>query len=94
MPKKKPSALDALTRLNEERRVLETRGAEARRAAALELGLAVLDAGGATLGMARLRELVIDAVAGEKPAPGKGDRDLVREKTAAAPAPSGEGSHG
>ena len=94
MPKKKPSALDALTRLNEERRMLETRGADVRRAAALELGLAVLDAGGASLGMARLRELVIDAVAGDKPAPRKGDRDPDHEQTAAATARSGEVSHG
>ena len=94
MPKKKPSALDALTRLNEERRVLETRGADVRRAAALELGLAVLDAGAATLGMARLRELVIDAVAGDKPAPGKGNRDRDHEQRSAAPARSGEDSHG
>ena len=94
MPKKKPSALDALTRLNEERRMLETRGADVRRAAALELGLAVLDAGGASLGIARLRELVIDAVAGDKPAPGKSDRDPVAKQAAAAPARSGEGSHG
>jgi hypothetical protein len=61
--KKKPSALEALTRHDEERRALETKGTELRRAAALELGLIVLDAGGSRLGADALRQLVEDAVA-------------------------------
>ena len=94
MPKKKPSALDALTRLNEERRMLETRGADVRRAAALELGYAVLDAGGATLGMARLRELVTHALADERPAPGKGDRKSASQQMSAVLEKGGEDNHG
>lgn len=58
MAKKKPSALDALARLNDERLALEARAAELKRAAALELGLVVLDAGGADLGPGRLRDFV------------------------------------
>ena len=49
MPKKKPSALEALVQHDEERRAFEDRGAEIRRAAALEIGSAVLDAGGGVL---------------------------------------------
>ncbi|WP_156680478.1 DUF6437 family protein [Sphingomonas profundi] len=94
MAKKKPSALDALTRLNEERRVLETRGADVRRAAALELGYAVLDAGGADLGIARLKELVTFATAGENPAPRKDDPALAPGSEPMTPAKRGEGSHG
>jgi len=94
VPKKKPSALDALTRLNEERRVIETRSVDIRRAAALELGNAVLDAGGATLGTTRLRELVIEAVTGDKPAPKKGDRNAGSEQTPGVAVKRGEDSHG
>ena len=57
MAKKKPSALKALAIVNDERVALEARAAELRRAAALELGMVVLDAGGADLGPARLRDL-------------------------------------
>ena len=56
--KKKPSALEALARLNDERAQLENRGAELKRAAALELGMIVLDAGGGAIGSATLKELI------------------------------------
>ncbi len=58
MAKKKPSALEALARLNDERAQLENRGAELKRAAALELGMIVLDAGGGAIGPAKLKELI------------------------------------
>nr|WP_302477389.1 DUF6437 family protein [Sphingomonas sp. ID1715] len=61
--KKKPSALEALARLNDERAQLENRGAELKRAAALELGMIVLDAGGGAIGPAKLKELVARIVA-------------------------------
>lgn len=65
MAKKKPSALETLARLNDERRALEDRAAEAKRAAALELGMVVLDAGGAAISPPKLRELIgLAAVAG------------------------------
>ncbi|MBB3473602.1 DUF6437 family protein [Sphingomonas sp. BK345] len=73
MAKKKPSALDALTRHDEEQRLLESRREELRRAAALELGLIALDAGGGALGAEGLRQairLALDGNGGE-PAPGK-----------------------
>ena len=62
MAKKKPSAQDALTRHDEERLAMQTKGAELRRAAALELGLIVLDAGGSRLGTDALRRLIAGAV--------------------------------
>lgn len=63
MAKKKPSALEALARLNDERAQLENRGAELKRAAALELGMIVLDTGGGAIGPAKLKELVARIVA-------------------------------
>lgn len=63
MAKKKPSALEALARLNDERAQLENRGAELKRAAALELGMIVLDAGGGAVGPAMLKELITRIVA-------------------------------
>lgn len=63
MAKKKSSALKALAMVNDERVALEARAAELRRAAALELGMVVLDAGAADLGPARLRDLVAKAIA-------------------------------
>lgn len=63
MAKKKPSALKALAIVNDERVALEARAAELKRAAAIELGMVVLDAGGADLGSARLRDLVAKALA-------------------------------
>lgn len=63
MAKKKPSALEALARLNQERRLLEDRGAELRKAAALELGTVLLDAGGAAIGPSKLKEIIANVVA-------------------------------
>lgn len=73
MAKKKPSALDALTRHDEEQRLLESRREELRRAAALELGLIALDAGGGALGAEGLRRAIRLAlnVNGCEPVPGK-----------------------
>lgn len=62
VPKKKASALSALARHDSERRALEDRGAELRRAAALELGFAVLDAGGAGLSLAEVKSVIAAAV--------------------------------
>ncbi|TVV72755.1 DUF6437 family protein [Sphingomonas solaris] len=94
MAKKKPSALDALTRLNEERRLLETRGADVRRAAALELGHAVLDAGGANLGITRLRELVTSAIAGDNQSTRKEDHGGVPRSDPTTAVKHAEESHG
>lgn len=58
MAKKKPSALEALARVKNERAALESRAADLKRAAALEVGLVVLDAGGAELDPHHLRSLV------------------------------------
>lgn len=63
MAKKKPTALQALAIVNDERVALEARAAELKRAAALELGMVVLDAGGADLDPKRLRDLVARALA-------------------------------
>ena len=63
MAKKKPSALEALARLKNERAALESRAADLKRAAALEVGLVVLDAGGAELDLHHLRSLVSHACA-------------------------------
>ena len=73
MAKKKPSALDALTRHDEERRLLESRREELRRAAALELGLIALDAGGGALGAEGLRQAICLGLNGNggEPAPVK-----------------------
>jgi hypothetical protein len=78
--KKKPSALDALTRHDEERRLLESRREELRRAAALELGLIALDAGGGALGAQGLRQAILLALKGDRgqPAPLRtGSRDCA-----------------
>lgn len=86
MAKKKPSALEALTRHDEERLAMQTKGAELRRAAALELGLIVLDAGGSQLGVDALRRLVAGAV-------GAAPRDRpARERPGTAPAAPGTGA--
>jgi len=77
--KKKPSALDALTRHDEERLAMQTKGAELRRAAALELGLIVLDAGGSRLGTDALRRLIAGAV-------GAASKDRASEKAAGSAA--------
>ena len=62
VPKKKTSALSALARHVDERRALDDRGAEIRRAAALELGQAVLDAGGTALSLAEIKAVIAGAV--------------------------------
>ena len=61
MAKKKPSALEALARVMNEGAALESRAADLKRAAALEVGLVVLDAGGADLEPHHLRSLVSHA---------------------------------
>jgi hypothetical protein len=97
--KKKPSALKALSQVNDERVALEARAAELKRAAALELGIVVLDAGGADLGPARLRDLVAKAVAaGPDAAPrtvfGKGESMAVAMQAKPTPSVSAEADHG
>ena len=75
MPKKKPSALEALVQHDEERRAFEDRGAEIRRAAALEIGSAVLDAGGGVLTSKELTAAVeagLRSRQGSTPAPTHG----------------------
>lgn len=62
MPKRKASAIDALARHNDERRIMEDRGAELRRAAALELGLAVLDAAGESLSIGEVKQAIAAAL--------------------------------
>ncbi len=99
MAKKKPSALEALSQVNDERVALETRIAELKRAAALELGMVVLDAGGADLGPARLRDLVAKAVAAGPDATLRllsGKAESMRAATQAKPTPSvpAEADHG
>lgn len=58
MANKKPSALEALAKVKNERAALESRAADLKRAAALEVGMIVLDAGGGELGPEKLRSLV------------------------------------
>ena len=62
MAKKKPSALDALAKLDEERAALSEKEAALKREAALELGAAVLAAGGAILRPERLRSIIVSVV--------------------------------
>ncbi|PAX09041.1 DUF6437 family protein [Sphingomonas lenta] len=90
MAKKKPSALDALARHNDERRAMEDRGAELKRAAALELGLAVLDAGGAGLSLTQVRQAISSALGSGKK---NVDRQAVMSASGAAPEQSGGNSH-
>jgi hypothetical protein len=97
--KKKPSALKALARLNDERLALEARAAELRRAAALELGMVVLDAGGADLGPARLRDLISKAVAAgpdaaSRTVSSKGESMAAATQTKPTPSVSAEADHG
>lgn len=99
MAKKKPSALDALARLNDERLALDARGVDLKRAAALELGLVVLDAGGAELGPIRLRDLVLKVIANGPDAvlrslSGGRERGDQTAKTKATPLPSAETDNG
>jgi uncharacterized membrane protein len=60
--KRKISALAALSAFAEEQREREKRANELRLAAALELGLAVLDAAGVGPDLEALRRLVVEAV--------------------------------
>ena len=99
MAKKKPSALKALAMVNDERLALEARAAELRRAAALELGMVVLDAGGADLGPARLRDLVAGALAAgpgaaTRTVSGKGQRMAAATKVEPKQNASAEADHG
>lgn len=99
MAKKKPSALKALAMVNDERLALEARAAELKRAASLELGMVVLDAGGADLGPARLRDLIAKAVAagpdvGSRTEPGKGESMAAATRAKPAPTVSAEADHG
>ena len=98
MAKKKPSALDALARLNEERRALEDRGAALKRAAALELGMIVIDAGGAAIGPAHLKTLIAQIVgigveAACQRLAANGDPAMTARKPKGAPEPE-EARHG
>ncbi|WP_375272276.1 DUF6437 family protein [Sphingomonas sp.] len=90
MAKKKPSALDALTRHDEEQRLLESRREELRRAAALELGLIALDAGGGALGAEGLRTAIRLALNGNGGEPAAG-RTRLRDGTVQPPV-KGEGN--
>ncbi|SFR99526.1 DUF6437 family protein [Sphingomonas jatrophae] len=72
MAKKKPSALDALTRHDEEERRLASLRDALRQAAALELGTIVLDAGGGALGSEGLRVAIRKALGGTSQDPGVG----------------------
>lgn len=63
MARRQPTALDALTKLRNERRDLDAREAEARRAAALELGLIALEAGADRLDPSNLRAIIAQAAA-------------------------------
>lgn len=89
MAKKKPSALDALTRHDEEQRLLDSRREELRRAAALELGLIALDAGGGALGAEGLRQAIRLALQGNGGEPA-GGRTRPRDERI-QPAVKGEG---
>ena len=89
MAKKKPSALEALTRHDEERLAMQTKGAELRRAAALELGLIVLDAGGSRLGTDALRRLIAGAV-GIAPKDRRAEKEAGSLSTEPAPPPAAE----
>lgn len=83
MAKKKPSALDALTRHDEEERRLASLRDALRQAAALELGIIVLDAGGGALGSEGLRQAIRHAL--DNPAPQR------RPVAAGAPKSGGTG---
>jgi hypothetical protein len=62
MARKSPTALDALQKLRTERQELESREAEARRAAALELGMIALDEGADRLDASIFRMTIAQAV--------------------------------
>ena len=62
MPKRPMSTLDALARHHEQQQIAREAGEALRRAAALELGSIVLDAGGSTLGVDGVRQAIESAV--------------------------------
>ena len=62
MARKSPTALDKLQKLRSERQDLEAREAEARRGAALELGMIALDAGADRLDVSVFRTTIAHAV--------------------------------
>jgi Family of unknown function (DUF6437) len=64
--KKTVNALNALNKLIEEQKALAERAEAARTAAALELGMVVLDAGGVALTAGQLKVAVEAAVAAAK----------------------------
>ena len=68
MTKKKRSALEALGAFEDEQRARDKKAEELRHAAALELGRAVLEAGGAALPLAVIKTLIQDAVRAAAPA--------------------------
>lgn len=78
MAKRKPSALDALAKLDQERAALNERETALKHAAALELGTAVLAGGGVALHPDRLKKLVACIVA-------VGPEEALRRLLAAAP---------
>lgn len=71
MAKKTVNALSALNKLIEEQKALAERAAAARTAAALELGIVVLDAGGVALTAGQLKAVVEAAVVAAKTTPAK-----------------------
>ena len=71
MAKKTVNALNALNKLIEEQKALAERAAAARAAAALELGTAVLDAGGAALTAGQLKAAIETAVTAASVTPAK-----------------------
>ena len=77
MTKRRKSALDALGAFEKEQSERAKRAEELRRAAALELGYAVLDAGGAVLDVATLRGIVGHAVRAAEAASAKPRKSVV-----------------
>jgi hypothetical protein len=69
--KKTVTALNALNKLIEEQKALAERAAAARAAAALELGTAVLDAGGAALTAGQIKAAIETAVTAASATPAK-----------------------
>jgi hypothetical protein len=96
--KKKPSALDALAKLDEERTALAAREVALKREAALELGTVVLAGGGAIVRPDRLKQIV-ERIIGVGPDEAlrrlSNPRDERRSKPreATGGALSGEGHH-
>jgi hypothetical protein len=70
MSRKAMSALDALARYEEQQQIARETGESLRRAAALELGTIVLEAGGSSLGSDGVRRAIAAAVATQRPPSG------------------------